>query len=507
MARERRIGRQEIALAKAMLATGKFPKDQIQAYFSRPDRTINYGRIADIESGKLGADVEPATTEELDTFVANHGKIAFHEKADSDPLSPKTLLTIFKLNVQQPDRLARDENDIFEAKETFHIKGGQFAKYAKTAAGFANAGGGYLVFGVKDETLEILGLADDRFVRADKADITLRFNQYLSPAIQWDRTIFEIANKKIGVVYVYSSVRKPVVSRVEADGLRDGAIYYRYVGSTGEARSAELSEILLARDRRAGEDLAQVVARVSNIGVQNLGIFDVDAGHVEGAHGSFLIDENLLPKLRFVKEGDFSEREGAPALRLIGDVEPVEVGKVQQPVFVGGRAISEYEIVRDFAEQNIRGDPKQYVRHQLHIQYKLLPVFYFAYAVGFGLAELTALVNSELHASKHTVGKICARIEGVQKVPAESRKNNEENVAKLVAKELPRVTPENATKLARAMRALRLDEIEDSNPFAVLRSLLVAYEETFDQALFTQLRLSASFIDEALFRPKLLKPA
>jgi hypothetical protein len=96
-----------------------------------------------------------------------------------------------------------------------------------------------------------------------------------------------------------------------------------------EVRSAEPGEILGARDRRAGEDLAQVVSRVSNIGVQNVGIFDVDAGRVEGARGSFMIDENLLPKLRFVKEGEFAETKGAPTLRLIGDVETIEAGKAQ----------------------------------------------------------------------------------------------------------------------------------------------------------------------------------
>ena len=58
-----------------------------------------------------------------------------------------------------------------------------------------------------------------------------------------------------------------------------------------------------------------MVSRVSNIGVQNVGIFDVDAGRVEGARGSFMIDENLLPKLRFIKEG-------------AGEIEKVDVFKV-----------------------------------------------------------------------------------------------------------------------------------------------------------------------------------
>jgi predicted HTH transcriptional regulator len=96
----------------------------------------------------------------------------------------------------RPDRLLKDESDTFEAKE----------------AGFANAGAGYLVFGVKDETLEVVGLPNDRFTAAE---LTPRFDHYLAPAIQWDRTTFEIAGKRLGVIYVYSASRKPDVSRVE----------------------------------------------------------------------------------------------------------------------------------------------------------------------------------------------------------------------------------------------------------------------------------------------------
>jgi hypothetical protein len=498
MAQEPRLARHEIALIKAMLAKGEMPKDRIQAFFTRPDRTVNYGRIHNIETGKIGAGVEPAADHELAAFLESFGKAAPQEPSETDPLSPSTLSALLKIDPKRPGRLLKDESDSFEAKETFHTKGAQFAKYARTAAGFANAGGGYLVFGVKDETLEVTGLADDRFTAADKAELTQRFDHFLAPAIQWDRTTFDIAGKTLGVIYVYSALRKPVVSRMESDGLRDGAIYYRYIGATREVRSAELGEILGARDRRAGEDLAQVVSRVSNIGVQNVGIFDIDAGRVEGARGSFMIDENLLPKLRFVKEGEFAETKGAPTLRLIGDVETVEAGKVR-PIIVAGRALSEYDIVRDFIEQKVHGDPKQYIRHQLHLQYKILPLFFYAAKAGLHKSELTELVRNEPYASKHTLGKVCARVSGAQCMPPESRKNYEDVIAKLLSGETPRVTPENSIKLAKALRALTPGEIEKVDVFKVLRLLLAAHDENPDRTLYGQIRLTASFVDETIF--------
>jgi hypothetical protein len=175
MPNEPRLARHEIALIKAMLAKNDMPKDRIQAYFSRPDRTVNYGRIHNIDSGKIGAGVEAASEQELADFLDNFDKTLPPTPSETDPLSQAALSAILHEDPARPGRLLKDESDVFEAKETFHPKGAQFAKYARTAAAFANAAGGYLVFGVKDETLEIAGLADGRFTTADKAELTQRF--------------------------------------------------------------------------------------------------------------------------------------------------------------------------------------------------------------------------------------------------------------------------------------------------------------------------------------------
>lgn len=203
MANEPRLARHEIALIKAMLAKGGIPKDRIQAYFSRPDRTVNFGRIRNIEKDELGAGVEQATDDELNAFLDSYGKTAPQEPPESDPLSPTTLAVLLRTDTNRPNKLVKDENDSFEAKENFHPRGAGFAKYARTAAGFANANGGYLVFGVKDEPLEVVGLADERFSSVDKAELTQRFDQHLAPALRWGRTTFDVRGKKIGVIYVY----------------------------------------------------------------------------------------------------------------------------------------------------------------------------------------------------------------------------------------------------------------------------------------------------------------
>jgi len=83
MAQEPRLARHEIALIKAMLAKKDMPKDRIQAYFSRPDRTVDCGRIHNIETGKIGAGVEAAADHELAAFLDSFGKTIPQEPSET----------------------------------------------------------------------------------------------------------------------------------------------------------------------------------------------------------------------------------------------------------------------------------------------------------------------------------------------------------------------------------------------------------------------------------------
>ena len=62
----------EVKLVKAMLADKKFGNDQnILAYFTRPTRSINHARIAEIRTNTKYSRVLPASDEALRNFVAN----------------------------------------------------------------------------------------------------------------------------------------------------------------------------------------------------------------------------------------------------------------------------------------------------------------------------------------------------------------------------------------------------------------------------------------------------
>lgn len=61
----------EVEIIKAMLVRGGFPNQQIIAYFSRPTRSINQGRIVDIKKGKIFGGLKPASADRLDDFLSH----------------------------------------------------------------------------------------------------------------------------------------------------------------------------------------------------------------------------------------------------------------------------------------------------------------------------------------------------------------------------------------------------------------------------------------------------
>ena len=58
----------EVAIVKVMLQKNYVPQD-IQAYFSRPTRSVNQARISQIKDGKMHVAVKPASDVELDAFL------------------------------------------------------------------------------------------------------------------------------------------------------------------------------------------------------------------------------------------------------------------------------------------------------------------------------------------------------------------------------------------------------------------------------------------------------
>jgi hypothetical protein len=221
------------------------------------------------------------------------------------------------------------EGQELEFKEQFNLAG--LADYFKDFAAFANNRGGYLIFGVQDSPRIPSGLSDsalNQFNKVDPERISGFLLELFSTDIRWDQAVIERYGNSFGVFRVYEVVVKPVIAKKnEGKGqlIRSGDIYYRYAGRTQLIQYAELENIIANRIDLNNRQWQTLVQRIGQAGPQNAAILDTERAIIENQDGQILIlDEKLANKLKFLKEGEFVETQGAEALKLVGDIVPVK---------------------------------------------------------------------------------------------------------------------------------------------------------------------------------------
>lgn len=219
-------------------------------------------------------------------------------------------------------KLSSREGTSLEFKESFNW--GVKDEYAKTAAAFSNAKGGFFVFGVKNSPRELKGLMSNSFEELDEAKIAEYLNSVFSPEIKFEKSVKQLRSKTVGILRIFESDRKPIVAIKNDKDIKEGEIYYRYNARTDKVKYPEMRNLLDEVQMHERNFWKQMFERIAQIGTENVAVMDIARGTIEGTGGAVLIDEKLLPKLKFIKEGSFKEG-GAPALRLVGDMTPVSV--------------------------------------------------------------------------------------------------------------------------------------------------------------------------------------
>jgi hypothetical protein len=158
MQRVRSIRDEEIALIKGLLERG-FEKTRILAYFTHPDRPVNFGRITNIERGTYGPEVAVATPSEVDRSLEKwNEKRGFSveavvetalDLADLPPTDSRKLAALFEKRGNSSWHLISGETDEVECKRSFNLG----SKVLRAVAALANNRGGYILFGVANENL------------------------------------------------------------------------------------------------------------------------------------------------------------------------------------------------------------------------------------------------------------------------------------------------------------------------------------------------------------------
>ena len=62
------------------------------------------------------------------------------------------------------------------------------------------------------------------------------------------------------------------------------------------------------------------IQKIAEVGPSHAHILDTASGEMNIGNQTVLIDSTVIDKIKFIREGHFSENNAAPALKLIGDV-------------------------------------------------------------------------------------------------------------------------------------------------------------------------------------------
>ncbi|WP_461330913.1 AlbA family DNA-binding domain-containing protein [Bradyrhizobium diazoefficiens] len=395
----------EIGLVRAMLAKG-MKNDVVHFYFNRADRLISSGRIAQIKDGSYAKDVAAAGEDELAAFLDrwNVEHSAVYQKGPQSPTDIEYIEAMFEKR-KASWHVRGGETDAVECKANYAVSG----KIIRAIAGLANNKGGHIVFGVKDGGSTVDGMSDDKFETLDPAILNAHLVGCLDPVPKVTRVSATIGGKKVGVLHVEKQERGPVITLKTMGGdLREGGIYFRYVGETRLIKPGELRAIMEAREARA---VAEFARRMNRVATGAEATIDLDTGEVSGRTGGFLIDKSLLPSIQFVREGDFTQLKGAPALRLVGDVEPISATD-RETVRVVRDNVTPHSIIENFLLGNTVDKPLAYLHAQAYQQRKWMPIWHYVGQVSMTVDELVEDLRSLSASMPSTRDAVVQRLRG-----------------------------------------------------------------------------------------------
>lgn len=425
-----------------------------------------------------------------------------------NPFSASQLDFLFEIHPNHSSRLLQKESNNIEYKQTFHFE--SFDDHARTFAAFANAKGGYFVFGVDDETRELLGLQDDKFDKLDPAIPTRFLNNKFAPEIYWTSHLHAFDGKLFGLIYVYPSSNKPIIALENGERIVEGQIFYRYNGSTESIRYAEIRQIMEDIRRTEQKLWLRHMRRLATLGVDNAAVFSFDDGIAHAKGGAFIIDAELLSQIQFLREGEFKERIGAPAVKIVGEAEVLATGMISQSTSrLSAKALTELDIYEVFLERQVPQSPKEYIRAICSFSSIYLPIYYFAHLAQLTMEGLHKFVLD----NSYSVGE--KLIERMTDDPSHKRYYQlpmTENAAKrrtkyldlICAKEFDSESEYDPQMLFQGLQLIKSDEIEGDYLFPLLQSLIRSHWHDKTMAK-TDMRKAISHIDYLVYFPMISK--
>jgi len=308
-----------------------------------------------------------------------------------NPFTPENLDLIFQIDGANPNRILTSESTRLDFKQTFNKN--NIISYARTFASFANTEGGYIVFGVNNETRTLVGI-DQAYGKVAPEDIVEKLNSIFSPEIKWNIIEHKIDDKSFALIYIRESEIKPIIAKREGEKISSGDIFYRYGATTSNIQFPELQKIIQEQQNRFLEFIQQAI----HIGVDNAMLLDLSRGKIQGRGTTIVVDEKLLQQIKFIQTGTFRDTGEYPTLRLIGDIDgftgaptgviqPIE--KIDYPI-----AITPSDIITAFLNQENVKNPLEYIKIICNSQAKL-PIFYFMQLENLSVGAIVEFISKQ----------------------------------------------------------------------------------------------------------------
>ena len=430
------------------------------------------------------------------------------------PLSTERLSNLFRTSPKDKNRIVNREGATIEFKESYNHGG--MAQYFKTIAAFANNNGGYIIFGVGDRPRRLIGLYDKGYSHFEELKVevfTQALSDYFSPEIRWDHCTFEFRGNSFGVIYVYPLNRKPCICKKAYDSqnnkysLKEGDIYYRYGGRSERIKYSELASIIDESRKQEEKQWIGFIKKAAKIGVSNACLLDLQNGKISEGNSTIVLDENLIDKIAFIKQGEFVEKKGKPTLRLIGDIREISTGKtiVRKTTKMVIKAIEPSDIVNAFLNKQNVEEPLEYIKKICSATSANHPIYFLLKQSQVDIEGVIDLINNTTSRGP-TKERLLKRLNGnkidIKKLPNINTAVGlkKEDYRKFWLKEsIPNEIP-NLSYCIDALFYLTDLEIIKHEKYirGVLLNIFKSYYETAPSALASAIRKSICRVDEAI---------
>lgn len=489
---------QEIAIAKKLHANGKNNQEIVGIINTKrvdPALHINCGRISEIINGQKGQNINMATEEELQTFLSS----AITQE-DTSPISERTLSQFLKLKKGTINCLDIGENDTFECKENFNT---DIKSLIKPLVSLANNKGGYILYGIKDAVWEIIGLSDKKieaFSTWDLEKLSGNLFEFAGCGLRIEKTIYNIAGKTIGILYVYKASKRPVIMNKQDGDIGIGQIYYRYPATNRLIGSVELDEIIEERiNSIISTTLSKHIENIIKNGVENTAILNLKTGEVEGKSGNFVIDEALLPKIQFIKEGEFVEKKGVPALKLMGNLQPITALTEIEIEKEIERSISIKDVVEAFVKQTMISAPLEYIKTIALDTGKWVPIHYFIRKSKKNSTEIKEyLQNLTKSEGKNYPQKTIEMLDAIN-VPSFGRKREKTEMENIKQKTITTINnKDEALSFLASVRELSKEELDLKYCLKLLQQIMNTFWT--DKEIQSKTKYCCAYLDRLFFK-------